>query len=185
MRKESDITAAPDAELVKRTAKGDEACFREVLSRHQGVVYGYARRMLGEDAMAEDVAQEVFLRFYRNAHKFRYAGNLRGYLLRISRNLCIDHLRKREVRLVDSAQEPVTHETPLAKLESKRAVEAMDSALAGLPANQRSAVVLRHGQGLSYAEIASVMETSVSAVESLLVRARRTLRDSMSAHHSC
>ena len=78
--------------------------------------------------------------------------------------------------------EQISETTPQSHLEGKQAALALDRALQKLPPNQRSAVVLRHGQGLAYAEIAEVMQTSVGAVESLLVRARRALRDSLSVY---
>ncbi len=182
MRKVSDIAAAADADLVGRMAAGDEAAFRELLSRYQGLVYGYARRMLGDESLAEDVAQETFLRLYRNALRFRPEGTIKGYLLRICRNLCLDNLRVKGLKLVDEMPEQITETTPHSQLEGKQAALALDRALQKLPPNQRSAVVLRHGQGLAYAEIAEVMQTSVGAVESLLVRARRALRDSLSVY---
>lgn len=174
--KGSEIPAA-EAALVEGIASGDEESFRQALTQHQGLVYGYALRMLGDAALAEDVAQEVFLRLFRTAGKYKAQGSLRGYLMTICRNLCIDNLRRAGMRVADGLDNQPGPHNPLRDLETKQTAEVVNAALAALPVNQRSAVVLRHGQGMSYAEMASVMATTVSAVESLLVRARRALRN--------
>ncbi|MBU2551031.1 MAG: sigma-70 family RNA polymerase sigma factor [Proteobacteria bacterium] len=157
-------------------AEGDEGAFRELLDRHQPALYRFARRFLQDAVEAEDVAQEVFLRLYRSAHRYRPRAALRAYLFRIARNLCVDHLRKQRPGSMESAPEAVTRETPLTRLESAQAMNRLLQAVADLPENQRAALLMRHDQGLRYREIAEAMEISVAAVESLLVRARRTLR---------
>ena len=166
-----------DAELVARTADGDEAAFGEILERHQDAVYGFACRMLGDDCQeAEDIAQETFLRLYRASGRYRADAALRTYLLRIARNLCIDHFRKKRPELLDDIPEATSDETPMDLLEGAITVDRLEKAIAGLPVNQRTALLLRHSEQLAYNRIAEVMELSVGAVESLLVRARRTLR---------
>jgi RNA polymerase sigma-70 factor (ECF subfamily) len=166
-----------DGDLVARIADGDESAFAELLSRHQDAVFGFACRMLGDDCQeAEDIAQETFLRLYRMAGRYRPDASLRTFLLRIAKNLCIDHFRKKRPELLDEIPDPASEETPLDLLEGAIAVDRMENAIARLPANQRTAVLLRHSEQLSYNRIAETMELTVGAVESLLVRARRTLR---------
>jgi len=166
-----------DAELVARVAAGDEGAFAELLRRHQDAVYGFACRMLGDPQEAEDIAQETFLRLYRASGRYQANASLRTFLLRIAKNLCIDHLRKKRPELMDELPDTPSEETPLDLLEGALAVDRLEKAMACLPVNQRSALLLRHGEQLAYNRIAEVMELSVGAVESLLVRARRTLRD--------
>ena len=169
-------TRRSDAELVALVADGDERAFGELLGRHQDAVYGFARRMLRDAHEAEDVAQETFLRLYRTSAHYRPEASLRTYLLRITKNICIDHHRKKRPELMDQVPEMADEQTPLDLLEDAIDAERLEKAIDKLPANQRAALLLRHTQQLSYQEIAQVMEHSVSAVESLLVRARRTLR---------
>lgn len=166
-----------DAELVARTADGDEAAFGELLRRHQDAVYGFACRMLGDACQeAEDIAQETFLRLYQTAGRYRADASLRTFLLRIARNLCVDHFRKKRPDLLDDIPDTPSDETPLDLLESAITVDRLEKAIAGLPANQRTAILLRHSEQLAYHRIAESMDLSVGAVESLLVRARRALR---------
>jgi len=166
-----------DGDLVARAAEGDEGAFEELLRRHQDAVYRFALRFLGDAYEAEDVTQEVFMRLFQTAKRYRPRGTaLRTYLLRVARNLCIDGLRKKRPLSMESPPEMSTEETPLDRLERAEAAEDVARAVAALPDSQRAAVLLRHDQGLSYDEIARVMETTVPAVESLLVRGRRALR---------
>ena len=169
-----------DADLVTWLAQGDERAFREVLVRHQGPVYRFAVRMLEDSYEAEDIAQETFLRLFRSADRYRPEASLRAYLLAIARNLCIDRMRKKSPELMEQPPELTTRETPLDSMVRSQTMDRLLGAVSNLPENQRSAVLLRHDQGLRYNEIANVMGVSVSAVESLLVRARRTLRKQLS-----
>lgn len=170
-----------DAELIASVAEGDEHAFRELLRRHQDAVYGFACRMLGDPQEAEDVAQETFLRLYRASGRYRQDAALRTYLLRIAKNICIDHFRKKRPELVDELPDSPTQETPLDLLESAITVDRLEKAIDRLPVNQRTALLLRHTEQLSYSRIAEVMDLSIGAVESLLVRARRTLKSGLAA----
>lgn len=166
-----------DAVLVSRAAKGDEPAFRELLDRHQGPVYGFAHRLLKDPREAEDIAQEVFLRLYRTAGTSSFEASVRGYLFRIARNLCIDALRKKKPELMDELPETIDPNTAFDRLDQAESMQRLLAAVSDLPANQQTAVLLRHEQGMNYKEIADALGVSVSAAESLLVRARRTLRD--------
>ena len=163
-------------------ALGRDAAFAELLERYQGRVLNYAYRLLGDADEARDVAQETFLRVYRSAGAFRASGGLKSYVLRIARNLCLDFERKRRPELMEHLPEQADLDTPLEVLNRKEGLAALERAVRDLPETQRSAIVLRHTEGMSYAEIAEVMSVSVSAVESLLVRGRRTLRQRLAAY---
>lgn len=164
-----------DADLTARVAQGSEKAFAEVMRRHQDAVYSFSLRMLGHPQDAEDAAQETFFRFFRAAGRFRSEASLRTYLLKVVRNICIDVFRKKQPDLVDELPELPDFKTPLDLLEGAMAEERLEKAVAGLPVNQRTALLLRHTERLSYREICQVMDLSQKAVESLLVRARKSL----------
>jgi RNA polymerase sigma-70 factor (ECF subfamily) len=166
----------PDARLVELAGQGVESAFEELLHRHQGAVFRFAARFLGDREEAADIAQETFLRLYRNAAAYRPEAALRTYLFRIARNLCLDLVRRKRPVLMAELPEQPTGDHPYEALVGAEHVEALSRALAELPETQRSALLLRHDEGLAYAEIAEAMNTTVPAVESLLVRARKTLR---------
>ena len=164
-----------DADLVALVVQGDQSAFGVLLARHQDAVYGFARRLLADAQEAEDAAQETFLKFYQAAARYRPEASLRTFLLRITRNICIDHHRRKRPELMEDLPEVAGEETPLELLERAIDLDRLEKAIGQLPVNQREALVLRHTEQLRYAEIAEVMALSVAAVESLLVRARRTL----------
>ncbi len=165
-----------DADLMARVAHGDEKSFSELLHRHQAAVYAFACRLLGDEREAEDVAQETFLRLYRASGRYREEPSLRTYLFKIIKNLCIDHLRKKRPEAMDQLPDTPTRETPLDLLEGIMAVDRIQKAINDLPDNQKTALLLRHKEQMPYSRIAEVMDLSMGAVESLLVRGRRTLR---------
>ncbi|WP_419660409.1 RpoE1: RNA polymerase sigma-E factor (sigma24) [Desulfosarcina variabilis str. Montpellier] len=165
-----------DADLVADVAQGDERAFAELLHRHQNAVYAFACRMLQDPQEAEDVTQETFLRLYQTSRRYRPTASLRAYLLRITKNICIDHFRKKRPELMDDLPDPATPQTPQDLLEGAVTTKYLEKAIDRLPVNQRTALLLRHTEQLSYSRIAEVMDVSIGAVESLLVRARRTLK---------
>lgn len=170
-----------DEDLTRRTARGDEKAFAEILTRHQDAVYGFGLRMLSHPQDAEDAAQETFLRFFKVAGRYRAQASLRTYLLRIMKNLCIDFYRKKRPEPMADLPEPREPDTPLDLLEGAIAEDILETAVAGLPVNQRTALLLRHTEKMSYKEICEVMDLSQGAVESLLVRARKALRQALEA----
>lgn len=167
-----------DATLLRRMAGQDVVAFQALVERHLAAVVGMARRMLRDEAEAEDVAQETMLRLWRSGSGLEIGpGGLRPWLRRVAANLCID--RTRSGRRTDIVEE--VPEQPV-QAEQVRALEAQDlqgrvgQALAGLPERQRHSLTLFHYEGMSMLEIGSLMGISEEAVESLLARARRTLK---------
>ncbi|MBB5221748.1 RNA polymerase sigma-70 factor (ECF subfamily) [Amaricoccus macauensis] len=168
---------ADDATLLARYAAGDRAAARLLTARHAPRVFALARRMLREQAEAEDVTQEAMLRLWRIASDWQPGqAQLGTWLYRVASNLCIDRLRRRREIASDGMPEQAD-EAPgaLAQIEADDRAVALRAALETLPDRQRLAVVLRHFEERSNPEIAEILDTSVEAVESLLGRARREL----------
>jgi RNA polymerase sigma-70 factor (ECF subfamily) len=175
-------TAESDAALVQRTACSDPNAYAELVRRHLPRVFAVTRRMLGCEATAEDAAQEALLRLWTHAGSYDPAKALVStWLTRITINICLDRLRKRqEEQWNDSFDAPVPADQEKAIADGQLAAR-VERALQSLPDRQRLALVLCHYEELTLAEAASAMETSIEAVESLLSRARRTLKQRLAA----
>lgn len=172
----------PDGELVQRIAQGDAAAARALMARYLPRVLSLARRMLGNAADAEDVAQETFLRAWNSAAKWRPGqAKFETWLHRVAVNQCYDRLRKKRGVALDDIADPVDPgPMPGAALETGDTVKAVEAALARLPERQRAAIVLCHYEGQSNIAAAETLGISVDALESLLARGRRALRELLS-----
>ena len=161
---------------------GDQAAARHLNDQLLPGALRQAFRMLGDQAEAEDVAQEAMLRLWKQATDWR-AGEARisTWLYRVVHNLCIDRIRRRRPQVpVEDAPEPVDPDpSVLDRLAASEESRAIAAAIAELPERQRQALVLRHFEGYSNPEIGAALECSVEAVESLLARARRQLAKKM------
>jgi len=173
-----------DEELMLAAGHGDRGAFGILVERHHYAIVQFAYRFLAtpDRDTAEDLAQEVFLAAWKAAPTFRPKAKVLTWLLRINTNICINYLRDSRLRKVASLDDggipqPPGPDTdcPETQIIGWEQAEKVRIAIADLPPNQRAAMLLRHFQELSYAEIADILDTSVSAVESLLFRARRTL----------
>ena len=169
----------PDAELVRGAGSGDAKAAAELVRRHLPKMIGLARRMLNDDSEAEDVAQDVFLRVWREAPRWRPgAAKFATWMHRVALNLCYDRLRRRRERTDPDAGVLAADPAPLASdawLERQRAAY-VHTALAALPERQRAAIALVHFQEMSNIAAAETLEVSVEALESLLSRGRRALK---------
>ena len=167
-----------DAEALGLIARGDPAAFRGVVSRHLPLVLGIARRVLHDDAEAEDVAQEAMLRLWRNAASLELGpGGLKPWLRRVVTNLCIDRVRSgRHLVVVDEVPDRAEPAPQLDQIAGKALSQRVDAALKALPERQRLALTLFHFEGLSQIEVGATLGISDEAVESLLARARRALK---------
>lgn len=174
--------ANEDAALVAAAADGDAAAFRSLVDRHLSSALGVARRMLRDDAEAEDVAQEALLRLWRSAEGLEVgAYGLRPWLRRVVSNLCVDRMRStRRLSVVEEVPERSEPASQQAEMEAQDVSARVDAALKELPDRQRMALTLFHYEGLSQIEVGKIMEISDEAVESLLARARRSLKRALS-----
>jgi RNA polymerase sigma-70 factor (ECF subfamily) len=167
-----------DSILMSRVGAGDMSALGELVCRHQDRVLEIAYRTLGKWDLAEDVAQETFLRVYRAARKYKPQAKFTTWLYRIVVNLCLDEKRKRARSGMSLEDAAVGAETvPNGNIiEKKETTELVKAAVDGLPERQRIALVLHRYEGLSHGQIAEATGWSASAVESLLVRAYANLR---------
>src|SRR3954471_3471115 len=167
----------PDHDLMARAAKGDERAFRTLSERHAAAAFRLARRILGNEAAAEDVVQDAMLRVWTNAPRWRPEAAFRTWLYRIVVNLCLTAKRRRpDVPLAAGEHVADPAAAADAQLETRERDQLLAIAVDALPERQRAAIVLSYQEGLSNADVAAVLDTSVSSVETLLVRAKRTLR---------
>jgi len=166
-----------DLDLMALTAQGDGRAFQILARRHAGRALAVARRILGNEALAEEMVQDAFLRVWINAPRWRPEAAFRTWLYRIVVNLCLN-ARRRAGDLPLAAADHVADPAAAAdeQLEARERDRLVAAAVDALPARQRAAIVLTYQEGLSNAEVAAVLDTSVSGVETLLVRAKRALR---------
>jgi RNA polymerase sigma-70 factor (ECF subfamily) len=176
-RSESDETGE-ETNLLARVAAGESEAFRGLVDRHLPTVLAIARRMLRDDAEAEDVAQETMLRLWRNAAGLELGPHgVRPWLRRVASNLCIDRVRaRRNTSVVEEVPEESAPPTQVRHLAERELGVRVDAALQALPERQRLAITLFHYEGMSQVEVGEVLGISDEAVESLLARARRALK---------
>lgn len=168
-----------DALLMERVARGDREAFAEVIRRHQALALAIACRFLGNRSEAEDAAQEVFLRLWRAAPRYRAAAPLPAYLRTLTVNYCLDVKRSPALYHLPDGAEPPGGPDPHVELAASERKAAVARAIRSLPTSQRMAVVLFHLEGLSVREVAQLLDTSPKATESLLSRARTALREKL------
>jgi RNA polymerase sigma-70 factor (ECF subfamily) len=162
-------------------AEGDAQACRQLVDELLPAIAGFSYRMLGDGGAAEDVAQEAFLRLWRQAPKWRAEARVTTWLHRVAYNLCIDRIRaRREVPVAEVPEVADPADGPLIHRHRREVSELVEAAIAGLPERQRVAITLVHYQELGNLGSAAVMEISVEALESLLARGRRALRDALS-----
>jgi RNA polymerase sigma-70 factor, ECF subfamily len=183
---------AEDVRLMRLVARGDTSAFEKVIERHQALVAGTAARMLGSNSDVEDIAQQVFIRVWKSARRYVPRAKFTTWLLKITRNLVFNELRRAKRRAqVPLQPDPGTEEIPLkdetnpapdASLLENELQRAIEEAIMQLPESQRMALVLRRYEQLSYEEIAEVLDLSVPAVKSVLFRARTELRSRLNKY---
>ena len=177
-----------ETELIQGLKNGDESAFKFLVDTYQDLVYNTAMGIVQNAEDAEDVAQEVFIQVYRSIHSFKGESKLSTWLYRISTTRSLDLLRSKKSkkrfgylqRLFGEGNEPLLElpdfHHPGVALDKKENAARLFKAIAQLPENQKTAFTLHKLEDLSYQEVSDVMQTSVSAVESLMHRAKQNLR---------
>jgi len=172
-------TSDPDADMVKGVAGGDEKAFEQLVKKYEHSVLNTIYRYVGDRVEAEDIAQEVFLRVWRQARNFKGESRFSTWLYRIVVNQCLSDRRKYKETLqpLDATIEKEDgSETPEAEVERRKGAEIVRKAVDELPSRQRIALILSKFEGKSYKEVAQIMGVSLSTVESLIFRARSSLK---------
>lgn len=169
-----------DDELMSLIASGDQQAAKKVVEKHLPLLVGLGRQMLQNQAEAEEIAQEAFLKLWQQASDWQSDRALIAtWLRRVASNLCIDRLRQRRTRVISEADEQPIAATQQLDLEEKQLRHRVNAALDKLPERQKLALTLCHYQGMSQKQASQVMEIGEHALESLLARARRGLKSSL------
>jgi RNA polymerase sigma-70 factor (ECF subfamily) len=187
------VQSDPDAALMLRVKRGDRAAFSELVEKYKQPVMNFIFRRLRDETEAEDLAQNVFLQVYKSRGRYKQTAKFSTWLFTITHNLCLNELRRRSRHPAESLEE--THkeneEQPARQIEDKSQAAApdnvlqselaqkIDEALAELPDNQRSAILLCRQEDLSYEQIAKILRCSLSATKSLIHRGRETLKEKL------
>jgi RNA polymerase sigma-70 factor (ECF subfamily) len=173
-----------DNELVEASLSGDNSAFGLLVLRYRKLAIGVAYRMCGDSAVAEDVAQDTFVRVWDRLHTFRpQSGNFRSWMCRIATNLTIDTLRRQRPTVdVEQVSIPASTGRPEAHTLRRERALAVRSAIADLPEQTRAALILREYEGLSYQEVADALDIPMGTVKSRLNDARRRLRVALASY---
>lgn len=183
-----------DDQLLEKSRSGDVEAFEQLISKYEKKIYTIAYRFMGNHEDASDLAQEAMLKAYRSMAKFRGDASFKTWLYHITANVCRDELRKRSKRQEVSLDQPLVFEdgeaprqtadwsaVPEDLYESKEMQEYLGKLIRGLTDEYRMVIVMRELQGLSYEEIAMKLDCSLGTVKSRLSRARKALKDKITA----
>ena len=183
----------PDAALMLRVKQGEGGALAELVEKYKQPVMNVVYRMLRDATEAEDLAQNVFVQVYKSAHRYEVSAKFSTWLFTIARNLCLNEIRRRSRHPADSMDVPHPEQDgqPWQQFEDRKTLSPPDSllqgeleakieqALAELPENQRTAILLCRQDELSYEDIAEVLGCSLSATKSLIHRGRETLKQKL------
>lgn len=185
-----------DDTLIARCREGDQGAFRELVERYQRKVYGLAHGMLHNPDDAMDITQEVFIRVHSYLKHFKGSSSFYTWLYRIAINLCIDHLRKEQKSQTVDYDDALDHDygegaedllpntwdmNPGKAMDRKELNQMIQNALKTLSPNHRAVLVMREVDGLSYSEMAEVMQCNKGTIMSRLFHARRRMQDALMA----
>ena len=187
------INLDPDAALMLRVKQGDMAAFTALAEKYKQPVMNLAARTLRDPTEAEDLAQNVFVQVFKSAARYQTTAKFSTWLFTIARNLCLNEIRRRSRHPAESldAPHPDKEDQPRHQFEDLKncsppdcllrgeLAQKIEQALAGLPENQRTAILLCRQDELSYEEIAEVLGCSLSATKSLIHRGRETLKSKL------
>ena len=185
------VQTDPDAALMLRVKRGDRAAFSALVEKYKQPVMNFVFRSLRDETEAEDLAQNVFLQVYKSRARYERTAKFSTWLFTIARNLCLNEIRRRTRHPAESLEESQTEneDAALRQYEDKKVAlpteyvlqgelaGKIEEALAALPENQRTAILLCRQDELSYEEIAQILGCSLSATKSLIHRGRETLKE--------
>jgi RNA polymerase sigma-70 factor (ECF subfamily) len=183
----------PDAALMFRVKRGDRAAFAELVEKYKQPLVNFIFRTLRDESESEDVAQNTFLQVYKSRDRYERTAKFSTWLFTIARNLCLNEIRRRSRHPAESIEESHAEyeDQPRQQYEDKSHIAApekllhgelaqkIEEALADLPENQRTAILLCRQDEMSYEEIAEVLDCSLSATKSLIHRGRETLKEKL------
>jgi RNA polymerase sigma-70 factor, ECF subfamily len=174
------VSSDPDQPLVRAALSGDLRAFERIVERHRDVVYRVIARLVADDAEAEDLTQDTFLRAFHRLERYRGDAPFRTWLLRIAHNAAVTHVtsRRAAAQPLEVVQEQLPDPgTPAERLERRERLNRLDTKVKGLSPGHRAVLVLRDIEGLSYDEIARVTDSPVGTVKARLHRAREEFID--------
>jgi RNA polymerase sigma-70 factor, ECF subfamily len=183
----------PDAALMLRVKRGDRAAFTDLVEKYKQPLFNFICRTLRDEAESEDLAQNVFLQVYKSRQRYERKAKFSTWLFTIARNLCLNEIRRRSRHPAESIEEihSENEDQPQRQYEDKKVflpdqnvlhgevAQKIEAALAELPENQRTAILLCRQDELSYEEIAEILDCSLSATKSLIHRGRETLKEKL------
>lgn len=188
-----DLQSLSDQEVVALARAGAESAYRELVRRYERPVFSLIYRMVRDHALAEDLAQDAFVKVLSALDSYRAEYKFSSWIFKIANNVAIDQLRRRELNTLslDGSPDARTQEqieatalqatdraeTPLAELEARELGAAIEEAIAKLRPEYRSCIMLRHVEGRSYEEIAEALDLPLGTVKTYIHRARHELRE--------
>lgn len=179
MNGDTDWEQRSDGDLVEQTLAGADRAYREIVRRYQDLLYRHAERMTGRPDEAEDIVQAAFIKGYGSLSSCRNPDRVGAWLFRIAANGCKDHLksrRRKDVSFDATSDFEAEEGNPGENLDRSELRREIESALSGLPEDQREAFVLKHAEGWSYPEISERLGVSVPALKMRVHRAREELQ---------
>ena len=191
----SDLSAATDQEVVELARKGEEMAYRELLRRYQRPVFSLIYRMVRDRELAEDLAQETFVKVLNALDRYRPEYKFSSWVFKIANNAAIDHLRRKELDTLSLEGGPNAttperieatalqlgdqSESPLEELEARELGATIERAIGRLRPEYRSCIILRHVEGRPYEEIGGILDLPLGTVKTYIHRARAELRESL------
>jgi RNA polymerase sigma-70 factor (ECF subfamily) len=190
-----DLANLPDADIVALAQKGRDVAFREIIRRYERPLFSLIFRMVHDRELAEDLAQDTFIKVLNNIDRYQPEFKLSSWLFKIAHNVAIDHLRRRRIPTISMSGSPHAttadevesssfdvgshDESALEELESRELGSAIEKAIARLRPEYRSCILLRHVEGRSYEEIAATLDLPLGTVKTYIHRARHELREEL------
>ncbi len=185
----------PDADVVALAQQGRDDAFRELIRRYERPVFSLIFRMVRDRELAEDLAQDTFIKVLNHIDRYRPEFKLSSWLFKIANNVAIDHLRRRQLDTISMSGSPHAltadaieatsfevagqQETPLQEMEARELGSAIEQAISRLRPEYRSCIMLRHVEGRSYEEIAATLDLPLGTVKTYIHRARNELRKAL------